>query len=244
MKKLYYIIILLIICGVIILIANLGDGQKETENNANTNNETTNEEIQKIIINEIKEETGLSADNNLYEVNTEYDGRKVLNIKTDIQYKVAFAGIIKKQKPQMDELDNMLNSNHPIKNGIWVDKNSSEGILKLLSSSANSIYRIDEDGYLTLEEKGQQNENDKIIEKAISSDKKIILTINSLYYEVDNITGEIVEYPFEKLDNYQAFDEIKSDNNSIIVITTNSENKLTNKEIIEEILQNIMEELV
>ena len=70
----------------------------------------------------------------------------------------------------------------------------------------------------------------------MNSKNLIILTINSLYYEVDTLTGEVVEYPFEKLDSRQAYDIIKSDNDFIIVVTSNLKGDLLEEEIFEELL--------
>lgn len=233
--------IIAIICLVLIVLMNRKNNKCEMEENwENPYTELNKEEVEyqdNISINEIKEELGMKADNDLYEVNTEYDGRKVLNIKANIQYKVAFAGIIKQKIPQMDEVDKIVNENHPSENGVWIEEQSRDKFLEILKENTNSEYKINENGYLTIENKKQQNDNDKKLEKMIHLNKKIILTINNFYYEVDNVTGEIVEYPFEKLDNYQVYDKITYENNSIIVITTNLNNKLTNKEILEELVQ-------
>ncbi len=233
------VIILGCLIDVFLVNKNVTKDTKETnittEQQANTTELTSQE--QKEIIESIKNETGLQAESSLYEVDTEYDGRKVLNIKASVQYKVAFAGIIKKQKPKMDEVDSIVNNNHPTKNGIWVEEKSRNQILELISTNTNSTYKIDNEGYLYIESKNNQNEYDKSLEELINQNGKMILTISNLYYEVDNVTGEIVEYPFEKLDNYQAYDKIESEENSIIVITTNSMSKLTNKQILDEVLQ-------
>ena len=69
-----------------------------------------------VTVNELKEEIGATGDAEIYETQTEYDGRKVLTVKAGLKYKVAFAGMMKKAKPNMEELDTLLNENFPIKN--------------------------------------------------------------------------------------------------------------------------------
>lgn len=188
-------------------------------------------------VDELKKETGLTADSNLYEVNTEYDGRKVLNIKASIQYKVAFAGLIKQQIPGLKETDKIFQENHPDKNGIWIEKKSRVSILEIIKGNTKSEYEIDSEGYLKIKNKKQQNDKDKIIEEWINSDKKIILAKDNLYYQVDEVTGEVTEYPFEQLDPYQTYDQIKSDNNIIIILTSNDKKYLNNNEILQDVLQ-------
>lgn len=245
-KSMWLIIfIIVIIIGIVIIMNSLNlknkNNESTSENNLieeNVQKEENETQEQENIINEIKEKQGLKADNNLYEVNTEYDGRKVLNIKASVEYKVAFAGIIKQSAPTMQEIDKIINENYPKEKGVWVSKQSREGFLNILKENTNSEYEIDEEGYLKIKNKNQQNDNDKKIENLIKN-KKIIITISSMYYEIDNVTGEIVEYPFEKLDNYQTYDQIRNNDDLIIVITSNKNKKITNQEILKEILENI-----
>ena len=237
------IIILIIVAFVVILSTN---ARNKTENEQNENWENPYTEIDKneiqyqesASIDELKNETGLTADSNLYEVNTEYDGRKVLSIKANIQYKVAFAGIIKGQAPKIDEVDTILQENHPTENGVWIDKQSRSKFLELIKGNTKSEYEINEKGYLTIKNKNEQNENDKSLEKFINSGKHLVITISNMYYEVDSVTGEVVEYPFEQLDAYQTYSQVMSDDNIIFVITSNKNKKLTNQEILEDLLQN------
>lgn len=243
-KRLALIIIILIITiavVVIVLKSNKTTEEKlQEENWENPFTELNKNEIQyqeNASVDELKKETGLTADSSLYEVNTEYDGRKVLNIKASIQYKVAFSGLIKQQKPELKEADDILQKNHPDKNGIWIEKNSRELILEIIKGNTKSEYEIDSQGYLKIKSKKEQNDNDKKIERWISSDKKIILAKSNIYYQVDEVTGEVTEYPFEQLDPYQTYDQIKSDNNIIIVITSNNKKYLNNNEILQDVLQ-------
>lgn len=242
------IVILIIIIVFIMVLINMFILKKENneKNNNSDYNEINNEikEQNNTYIEEIKTQNGYAAENNLYQVDTEYDGRKVLNIKSDIQYKVAFAGIINQENIKISDVDEIFDKNYPVQNGIWVEETSRKNFVKLLQECTESTYKINNNGYLVLDDKIKQNENDKILEKIINSNKKIIITINNSYKEIDNVTGEIVEYPFEKLDNYQSFDSIISDNNFIIVISTNSNKKSTNMQIIEEVLSFLKEILI
>ena len=107
------LIILLIILGIMFHVINL------KKNNEKYNNEIINNmyiELDKndiqyqenVTIEELKEQTSINGNNEIYEIGQEYDGRKVLTVKADIKYKVAFAGIIKKATPKYEELDEIL----------------------------------------------------------------------------------------------------------------------------------------
>ena len=73
-------------------------------------------------IQELKQEYNMTGNTELYEIQTEYDGRKVLAIKASENYKVAFAGLIKKSKVNLDEATEIFEQNYPNKNGIWIEK--------------------------------------------------------------------------------------------------------------------------
>ena len=53
------------------------------------------------------------------------------------------------------------------------------------------------------------------------------------------MTGEIIEYPFERMDPYQAVDIYLKDNKRIIEVTTNESGKLTNEDILTDLLLNL-----
>lgn len=247
-KKIILVIILLVILmifGILALKKNQNNVNIANINNTNINNEYSQidrNELQyknEISVDEIKDETGIEGNSNLYVIETEFDGRRVLNIKAEIQYKAAFAGIIKGKKPSLEELDEILNENYPEKNGIWIDPKIQTKFIELIKSDTKSEYEINSENYLKIKNKKEQNENDVKLEKIINGDKKIIATISKMYYEVDSMTGEIVEYPFEQLDNYQTHDILRNDRDSIIIITSNFNKKLTNKEILQDILCSI-----
>lgn len=240
------IVIILVIVGIIV-IKSISNKNKEKENinNTNTQNlEVPNVEIDKnqidyqenTTVNELKDFTGASGDSDLYEITTEYDGRKVLKIKDNKQYDVTMAGILKQAKPEYSEIDN-LKQKAPNKTGIWISQNSKTEFLNLLKEITNSKYTINEEGYLEIEDKSSQNETDKRLEKIILADKLFAIDISGTDYTIDSVTGQIVENPFEQLDSYQAFDYVANDGSYIIVITTNKQKSLSNSEIIKYVIQ-------
>ena len=216
-RSIYILIILCIICLFFISILII---KTKRNNNENINIDNTLYQND-LSIEQIKNELGYIADSNLYSIDTEYDGRKVLNIKHDLQYMVAFAGLIKTEDLKTSEVEDIFKENYPKQCGIWIENSTREKISELINKSTNSKYII--------------NENDVILEKLINSNKTIVLTINSYYYEIGNVTGEINKYPFEQLDEYQPLDMIKNENNILIVLSSNKNNKLTEKQILDEL---------
>ncbi len=239
------IFILILVIGIIVITNNLNKEKEGNTNNTNTANlEVTDVEIDKnqvdynnnATVNELKDFTGASGDTELYEVTTEYDGRQVLKIKDNKQYDVAIAGIIKQEKPEFSEIEE-LKKNAPKKPGIWVSEKSRTNFLNLLNNQTNSKYKFNEEGYLEIEDKSSQNNIDKKLESLISGSKLFAIDISGTDYTIDSVTGEIVENPFEQLDPYQAFDYVANDNSYIIIVTTNKEKSLSNKEILNSIIE-------
>lgn len=230
------ILIVISISGIIIMKLNIkkqninvewnNEFYKVDKNETNYNDNATVEEL--------KENMGMEAESNLYEITEEYDGRKTLNIKANILYKVAFAGIIKKDKPTFEEIDEIFEKNYPDKNGIWVSEQSRDIFLNLIKENSSTEFEINKDGYLVVSDEANSNYANKIKE-IINSNKKIIVDINSFDYEVDAVTGEIVEYPFQQLGDY--LDIITNDNDKIIVLTANK--NINSEEIIKEFVNNI-----
>ena len=56
-------------------------------------------------VEEIKNETGATADTNIYQVEKEYDGREVLEIKPSVQVQTVWAGIVKQAMPTIEEIN-------------------------------------------------------------------------------------------------------------------------------------------
>lgn len=211
------------------------------DNNEKMEIDLKNAEEQNNEINDIKKETGAQADNSLYMIGEEYDGRKALIIKPIVQYKVIMTGIIKKDKPELSEVNEFINK-FPEKNGIWISEKSREKFLGLLKTITNSEYYIDSEGYLKLDN-NINNEYDNLIKEIIDSNKSISIDISGTLYIVDDMTGEIVEYPFEDMDPYQPYEKYNTENKSIYILTENKENKLIDCEIIKELIDNLKNDI-
>lgn len=236
MKKKQIIIISVIAIIVILIIINIIGIKKIEPREQNEENIIAND---KNLINEIKEEINATGDTNIYEVKKEYDGRKIIQIKPNIQFETALAGIFKNAMFEENEIETLL-ENKPQYNGIWISNNSREKFLELLEKNNIDNYIIDENGYLKLEKtNSNQQEENTIIENAIKSDNLYIIDITGTSYIRDEITGNITQYPFEKMDPYQILNTYDNENATILEITTNEKNKVSNKEILQEILQNI-----
>ena len=189
-------------------------------------------------LNDLKNEYKVTGQDELYQIETEYDGRKVLNIKPSVNYKVAFSGMIKDTKPNFEEIDKIFNNNTPQKTGIWINQRSREKIINFLNNSEklSSNYGTDELGYIKILEKNKQKEFDKKIEMLINGDTQYVLDISSICYMVDPVTGEIIENAYNDLEEYQTYEYFSDKNRMIIFISENKEKKLTNNEIFESIL--------
>ena len=236
MKKKQIIIISVIAIIAILIIINIIEIKKIEPREQNEENLIAND---KNLINEIKEEINATGDTNIYEVKKEYDGRKIIQIKPNIQFETALAGIFKNAMFEEDEIETLL-ENKPKYNGIWISNNSREKFLELLEKNNIDNYIIDEKGYLKLEKtNSNQQEENTIIENAIKSDNLYIIDITGTSYIRDEITGNITQYPFEKMDPYQILNTYDNENATILEITTNEKNKVSNKDILQEILQSI-----
>lgn len=247
MKKKILIIISVLIILIIVGLLFIGSLNKQFEvyNNIETNNiytELDKNEVQyqeNTTVEDLKKQTSITGDDEIYEIQKEYDGRKVLTVKASIKYKVAFAGMIKKSAPKYDELDNILKQNLPKYAGIWIEKDSRDKLLKLFNDSkfVNSKYCIDEDGYLKISSKNSQTDYDKSIEKVINGDKQFLLDLSSVCYIVDEVTGEILDYNFENMDKYQIYEYFEDDEKCIVFINQNTNGQLSDSEIFESIVK-------
>ena len=220
------------------------DNKENTENTENVEKEiqiTTSTQEESQISSEKKreiiEETGKQGDSDLYEIQEGEDNIKIATIKSSVKYKVAFAGMIKNKVPEKEELDDLLEKNHPKYAGIWIKSESQSEFLKYISSVTKSKYEINENGYLKIKNKKNQNEYDKKIEEIINGNKLYIIDISSTCYIVDEITGEILDYNFEDMDEYQTYQYFEDGDKKIIFITENQNNQLTVKEIIESVIE-------
>lgn len=248
-KNIFKITILIILIFILLNYLNLSERNKENENTINeaisdiekdyldmTNNSIMYDSDADL--KELKEEYKITGQDEIYEINTENDGRKILNVKPSVNYKVAFCGMIKKAKPNFEELDLIFEQNSPTKSGIWINNNDREKIKNYLNNNQflESKYDIDENGYLIITQANNQTSDDKKIEKLINSDSQYIFNISSTCYMVDVVTGEIVENPYNDLEEYQTYEYFKDQNRMIIFITENKDLKMTNEDIFESLI--------
>lgn len=227
-KKIFIIIIMFIVLGIstYIFLNKSDDIFKEK-----------NKEVEEI--EELKYNIGAIGKSEIYEVQKDnYTNNSVLKVKSDIKYKVAFAGMIEKSLPNINEIDEIFNSKYPLKSGIWIDKDSRKKFLDLLNNGNffNSKYKIDDEGYLQIEQGNLSNEKDEILRSILNSEKQYIMDISSVCYIIDEITGEILEYSYESLDKYQTYEYFEEENKKIIFITENREKQLKEEEIVNSIL--------
>lgn len=153
------------------------------EKQENTSSEDQNK------IGDIIENQGFDADENIYELGTEYDGREVVVVKSSIQYKVALAGMIKGEKPEFSELDSLLNQ-APTHTGIWIEKKSRSKFLEIVNKVTDGKYEINDYGFL-VQIQTSENMYDKQISEMISDKSLYIFDISSTTYLVDEVTGDI-----------------------------------------------------
>ena len=245
------ILIILVIIVAVVLINNREKNEVAVDNTATDNiiqeNKIAENNIEEEIntyeenqkIDEIKYNTGATGDSNIYEVQIDsYDGREVVVVKPSIKYKVAFAGMVKDDLPQMQEINQIYEDNKPEKNGIWVESDSRDKILSMFDNSGifNNTYTIDQDGYMKVQEENNYNENDTKVINAINSEKQYILSVSSICYIVDDLTGEIQRYSFENMDRYQTYEYFDNGNQYIIFLTENKNNQLSDSEIINSLI--------
>ncbi len=193
-------------------------------------------EISKEEVKDLKEDIGVSGDTDLYQIQTEYDGNKTLDIKPEIQYKVAFAGIIEQKVPELENVDTIFNKNYPKNYGIWIDSTSREKFLAMLKENSDNEYEITEEGFLKIKKENNPTDIDNSLKEMIQSNKKYIITISGIYYEIDRVTGEILDNFYEDMDPLQATKSVDNKDDLIIFLTTNTEKKLKTKEILYELI--------
>lgn len=186
-------------------------------------------------VDELKEEYGMSGNDDLYDVQTEYDGRQVLKVKATENFKVAFAGLVNGTKNSIENSSEIFENEYPTENGIWIEKNSREKIEKYLNENMKSKYKISEKGYLTIFEKKSSKEDNEI-EKIINGNKQYLIGISGTNYYIDALTGEAVDNPFEELDKYQTYAYCQDEDKMVIFITENKSKALENSEIFESVL--------
>ena len=216
------IIIILIIVVVAIMIprdANNEEAKNKEiiqENQVPENIVPDEETIQKV--ENIKDQIGATADSEIYNIEKEYDGREILVIKPDVQFKTVLAGILKHGKPSKQDIEELELSK--FKKGVWISEISRDRFLQILKKCGLNNFSIDEKGYL-YKNSESQNEYSSKLENLINSNKLTIVDITGKCYTRDEMTGEILEYPFKDMDLYQICEKYETQGSRIIVITTN-----------------------
>lgn len=245
-------IIIILIIFIILFCVLLGlIGSKSTQINYEENNEIKNYEKEyedmknnsimyeeSSTVEQLKEEYKITGKEDIYQIETENDGRKVITVKPTIEYKVAFCGMVKNSKPEMSELDSIYEEKNPTENGIWIKQSDREKILKYLNNNkfTKAKYQINNKGFLNVIFSDDGTDVDKKIQDIINGDKQYIFCISSLCYMIDTVTGEIVDNPYNELEEYQTYEYFKDENRMIIFITENKSSKMSNDEIFESII--------
>ena len=128
-KKIFIGLIIVII--VLAIVELTSKDKNETNNTVNNNTETPK------TVEDIKNETGATADEEIYEIQQEYDGREILTIKPDVQYKTVLTGILKNGQPSIQEIEQLdLTKFH---SGVWISEVSRNKFLQIVTSNALSI---------------------------------------------------------------------------------------------------------
>lgn len=249
MKKKNYIIIGLVVLVVILIIVlivffsrkgNENVNNTETENVVNENTENNTNIVDQNIekqnpeeIESIKNEINATGNTDIYYVDEEYDGRKILQVKPDVQFDVDLAGIMKNSKPEENEINELVGK-EPTNNGVWISEQSREIFSNLLKNNNITDFNISDEGYLQINNSGNNDMANKLV-NMINSDRLYIINMTGTAYERDYISGEITEYPFEDMDPTQAIEPYQKDNKIILEITTNKMQRLSESEILDAI---------
>mgnify|MGYP004644714709 CR=1 FL=1 len=240
MKKRSIIICLIMLVIIVGIIVFINSQFKEVEANQilveykdDTEEISENEKNQ---IADISQDLGFQANENIYEMAKEYDGREVVVVKSNIKYKVALAGSIKGQKPEYSEINSVLEK-APKHTGIWIEKNSREKFLEIIKKIARATYTINQEGFLIQKENWMMNEYDQSISKKLNDEKLHVFDISSITYVVDDVTGEIQEYPFEEMDPYTEYEYFIDDNKEMFIISENLSGKVSQEECLKKIFE-------
>ncbi len=232
-KKIIIVILITILIIAIVFVVIALRNKRDVDNYS----ENITDENDANIINQIKAEINSTADTNIYQVEDEYDGRHTLQIKPNIQFDTVLAGVLIEGTPANNEIDSIL-KNKPPNPGVWISKKSRDSFEKILIDNNLTNFSIDESGYLFETEK-KNNEMSKKLDNIIKSDKQFIIDISGTCYVRDEMSGDIVEYPFEKMDPNQIMELYKNDNSTILEISTNSKGKISNVDILKTIILNL-----
>jgi len=207
--KIFFIVVILI--AIVLILITL-------KNNKNPRNDNISNVEESKTVEEIKKAIGATADAELYEIQEEYDGREILTIKPDIQYKTVLAGILKNDQPSIQDIEKIDLSNFHA--GVWISEVSRSKFLQILKKCKIENFDIDNDGYLYKKDVSSKEYSTKL-DNLINSNILTIIDITGTCYIRDEMTGDVVEYPFKDMDLYQIYERFDTEGSSIIIITTN-----------------------
>lgn len=241
MKKNILIVLLLAIVVVIVIGLIFNNKKENSDQNILQNEIKSDEFMNRIVstdsneINAIKNEINATGQTDIYRIEEEYDGRKIIQVKPDVQYQVALAGIIKNGIPAEDEINTILEQ-APNSSGMWISESSREKFMELLNSNNIVDFEITNEGYLKCNKQENLTEQEEKLKDMAESDKLYVIDVSGKTYQRDYISGEVIEYPFEEMDPYQVLEPYEIENSIILGVTSNKENRLSNKEILDAII--------
>ena len=241
MKKNILIVLLLAIVVVIVIGLIFNNKKENSDQNILQNEIKSDEFMNRIVstdsneINAIKNEINATGQTDIYQIEEEYDGRKIIQVKPDVQYQVALAGIIKNGIPAEDEINTILEQ-APNSSGMWISESSREKFMELLNSNYIVDLEITNEGYLKCNKQENLTEQEEKLKDMAESDKLYVIDVSGKTYQRDYISGEVIEYPFEEMDPYQVLEPYEIENSIILGVTSNKENRLSNKEILDAII--------
>ena len=241
MKKNILIVLLLAIVVVIVIGLIFNNKKENSDQNILQNEIKSDEFMNRIVstdsneINAIKNEINATGQTDIYQIEEEYDGRKIIQVKPDVQYQVALAGIIKNGIPAEDEINTILEQ-APNSSGMWISESSREKFMELLNSNNIVDFEITNEGYLKCNKQENLTEQEEKLKDMAESDKLYVIDVSGKTYQRDYLSGEVIEYPFEEMDPYQVLEPYEIENSIILGVTSNKENRLSNKEILDAII--------
>ena len=241
MKKNILIVLLLAIVVVIVIGLIFNNKKENSDQNILQNEIKSDEFMNRIVstdsneINAIKNEINATGQTDIYQIEEEYDGRKIIQVKPDVQYQVALAGIIKNGIPAEDEINTILEQ-APNSSGMWISESSREKFMELLNSNNIVDFEITNEGYLKCNKQENLTEQEEKLKDMAESDKLYVIDVSGKTYQRDYISGEVIEYPFEEMDPYQVLEPYEIENSIILGVTSYKENRLSNKEILDAII--------
>lgn len=241
MKKNIFIVLLLVIVVVIAIVLIFNNKEENSDQNILQNEIQSDEFANRMVstdaneINAIKNEINATGETDIYQIEEEYDGRRIIQVKPDIQYQVALAGIIKNGIPSDDEINTLLEQ-APTSSGMWISESSREKFMELLNSNNIVDFEITNEGYLKCNKQENLTEQEEKLKNMAESNKLYVIDMSGKTYQRDYISGEVIEYPFEEMDPYQVIEPYEIDDSIILGVTSNKENRLSNKEILDAII--------